>query len=89
MIEGEEEDDLEEGDYTPSASGPAAASTASGNQVSFGSFQRSSRIVSEALKGRKLEDLGSNELTQVRILCCFPEEGTNVLATVQRLDFRS
>ena len=67
MIEGDETDDENDGDVTPSGGGGAAgaSSTSGAPPPPFPSYTRSSRIVSEALAGRKLEELSANELTQV------------------------
>ena len=61
MIEGDETDDEDGGDVTPSAGATSGAML----QTPLPSYSRSSRIVSEALAGRKLEELSANELTQV------------------------
>ena len=63
MIEGDETDDEDGGDVTPSAGATSAAML----PTPLPSYSRSSRIVSEALAGRKLEELSANELTQVVI----------------------
>ena len=73
MIEGDDSDDEDEGDVTTSGGGGEAAKGTSGSTSTsggpppppFASFSRSSRIVSEALAGRKLDELSVNELTQV------------------------
>ena len=61
MIEGDETDDEDGGDVTPSAGATSGAML----PTPLPSYTRSSRIVSEALAGRKLEELSANELTQV------------------------
>ena len=71
MIEGNETDEEKDGDVTPSgtevAAGASSASSGAPPQPPLPSYSRSSRIVSEALAGRRLEELSANELTQVGV----------------------
>ncbi len=45
--------------------GSSAASAAAASIMPFSNCQRSSRMVSQALAGRRLEELSANELTQI------------------------
>ena len=76
MIEGDETEDEDGGDVTPSAAG--ASSTSGAPPPPFPSYSRSSRIVSEALAGRKLEELSANELTQVVIKAFLDDQSTQM-----------
>ena len=60
----EDEKDSDEDKCNSQQQHPSTSSAAN-SSMPFGSYQRSSRIVSQALAGRKLDELSTNELTQV------------------------